>query len=79
MDEVLTLFIDDIRMKIENKSLSREEKFLLLEFYINSKYTEAEENASDNTLLKYLAMGWYIYSQLERERDSVTNEQSPDK
>ena len=78
MENTILEFIDALKDCIISNTLSERERLLVLEMYtkmcyldsidnINTSDADADESSvSDHLILKYLAMGWYIYSELDK-------------
>lgn len=62
----LVEFLRNCIRSIENKTITYEQKIALSEFYTRFLFQESNvcENMNDKDALKYLSMGWYIYSEL---------------
>lgn len=59
-DEIVT-FLKKLADEMQNKTLTLDEERLISEFYLTFQYLQTPTPADET--LKYLAMGWYIYSQ----------------
>jgi hypothetical protein len=72
-DVYLALFLRDLADSIDSKKLQQEELKCVGEFYMNYKMNEEiskesksneESNFDDMDIIRFLTMGWYIYTQL---------------
>ena len=71
-DDILQ-FLKDITLKIENKQINEQEMQLLGEFYISFKFREnfdkeLNEEISDEDMIKFLILGWYIYFMIRMKK-----------
>ena len=57
--------IDD-NDKVVNRKLNKEEILLLCEFYYKFNFLKKNHN-TEKDLIKYLSLGYYIYSFMEKE------------
>ena len=75
-DDILQ-FLKDITLKIENKQINEQEMQLLGEFYISFKFREnfdkelneeLNKEISDEDMIKFLILGWYIYFMIRMKK-----------
>ena len=64
----LVEFLRNCIKRIENNTITYEQKVALSEFYTQFFFQESNvcENMNDKDALKYLSMGWYIYNELNK-------------
>ena len=63
--EILINFLDEIIDKLEKDEVEHEKLVDLSKFMLKYKF---EENYKlDNDLIKFLTMGWYVYSNMEKK------------
>lgn len=62
----LSLYFSSLAKSIENKTASEEELKEAFEFYIKQDYRKKtiNNNSDETTLMKFLTMGWFVYTQL---------------
>jgi len=61
IDEKIIPFLESLIVDIKDKKLSSDQLKKISELYINFKFQETNQY-SDNDILKFTALGWYIYS-----------------
>ena len=61
IDEKIIPFLESLIVDIKNKKLSEDQLKKISELYLNFKFQETNQY-SDNDILKFTALGWYIYS-----------------
>ena len=69
-NEILLGKINDIARKIENNSLTDKEREHLYGFFLELEAKEDFENNknySQGDMIKFLSLGWYIYTKLLNE------------
>jgi hypothetical protein len=60
---ILTNFLKELTLEIENKTISETDLQKIGEFYMSFLYEKKQNNNLDITdFYKFLIMGWYIYS-----------------
>jgi len=61
----LVSFLDELKTKLMNNSLSSEQKILLTEMFIKNEYLSSNDPLpNEEDMTKYTFLGWYIYSLL---------------
>jgi hypothetical protein len=68
-DKILSPFLRKLADDLDNGKLSAEQKQKLGEFYMSwllqqSEEDPEEDNDEDYDALKFLTMGWYVYTQI---------------
>jgi hypothetical protein len=68
-DKILSPFLRKLADDLDNGKLSAEQKQKLGEFYMSwllqqSEENPEEDNDEDYDALKFLTMGWYVYTQI---------------
>ena len=59
-------FLDDLKSKISDNTISDYDKLQVIDLYMRLTMDQTiTEDIDEKKLLKYLSMGWYIYSQLK--------------
>ena len=61
-DNELILFVENLREKLNKKELEDDIKQSLGELYMLSEFKENIEKNEEKDMIKYLALGWYIYN-----------------
>ena len=61
----LISFFQHLICSIEQDKLSDKQYIAISEFYTCFKFKEKKEHFSPEDYLKFLSLGWYIYSQIE--------------
>jgi hypothetical protein len=57
-------FLEDVTLRMKNQILSDEEERTVSQFYINMLYNKSNPSSpSEKDLMRYMTMGWYVYSQ----------------
>jgi hypothetical protein len=64
--DILLKFLEDLSGSIKDGKINREEILLLCEFYYKFKFSK-ENHHTEKDLLKYLSLGYYMYSFVEKE------------
>jgi len=64
--DILLKFLEDLSDSIKDSKINREEILLLCEFYYKFKFSK-ENHHTEKDLLKYLSLGYYMYSFVEKE------------
>lgn len=64
--DVLLKFLSDLSESIKDGKIDKEEILLLCEFYYKFKFSK-ENHHMEKDLVKYLSLGYYIYSFTEKE------------
>jgi len=64
--ESLLKFLSDLSDSIKDGKIDKEEILLLCEFYYKFKFSK-EKHHSEKDLVKYLSLGYYMYSFTEKE------------
>jgi len=68
-------FLDEIKEKINSDELSDEKLELIFQFYIFYKFNSREEqltsenNYSEKDIIKFLTLGWWIYHNIEKNKN----------
>jgi hypothetical protein len=62
----LQKFLSDLQESIKNGTINNEEILLLCEFHYKFKFSK-ENQYNKKDLVKYLSLGYYIYSLMEKE------------
>lgn len=62
--EDLIEFMETITEKLKNKILSEDELKHVSEFYMAYKFTDIRNDLTDQELIKFLSLGWYIYKNI---------------
>lgn len=68
MIERVSDFLRELATQFENNELTEDEQRRISEFYMRLKFNREIESEND-TLEKYLALGWYVYTQLLPEKE----------
>ena len=61
MEDILSMFLDELSSSLKNKKLSPEQLKLVGEFYMLYNFNE-NIDSEEKKMKKYLATGWYIYN-----------------
>jgi hypothetical protein len=63
----LISFLQNLIIKVEQDNLSTRQHHAICEFYTCYKFKERKKEItiSNEDYLKFLTLGWYIYSQME--------------
>ena len=64
-NDLLIQFLNDMITKLEQNELKDEEILSLYELWYKLKFLSEKHN--DKDILKYLSLGYYIYSNLENK------------
>uniref|UniRef100_A0A6C0D1D3 Uncharacterized protein n=1 Tax=viral metagenome TaxID=1070528 RepID=A0A6C0D1D3_9ZZZZ len=67
-NNLLINFLKNIITDIETQKLSDDELKIVSEFYMRYKFnSESIDNTTSNEdFIKFLALGWYVYSYIEK-------------
>lgn len=86
-DVQLVQFLRELADSIESKKLQQEQLKCIGEFYMNYKMSEEIFDNSESTdendydemdIVKFLTMGWYIYTQLiNKDSSNPTDNETP--
>lgn len=74
-------FLRDLANKLETDSLNPEETTQISEFFmkfqfVQSLFNDMEDGSSDQDIMKFMSLGWYVYSHLiPRTRKENSDEQ----
>ena len=83
VDKNLIIFFIELADSVENLKLNKNQLKSLGEFYISYKYKESNnlhsEEIEDETdiennemdIVKFLTLGWWIYTQMDKDIDTV--------
>jgi len=61
-DNELIFFVENLREKLNKKELEDDIKQSLGELYMLSEFKEKIEKNEEKDMIKYLALGWYVYN-----------------
>lgn len=64
LEEDLINFMETVIDKLKNKTLTEIELKHVSEFYIAFKFIDIKNELSDQELIKFLSLGWYIYKNI---------------
>jgi hypothetical protein len=59
-------FLSDLLESVRDDQINKEEEVLLYEFYYKFKFMKEQHHMKDD-LVKYLSLGHYIYSQIDKD------------
>ena len=62
----LQKFLSDLSETMKTGNMDKEEFLLLCEFYYKFKFSK-ERHHDEKDILKYLSLGYYMYSFMEKE------------
>lgn len=66
-DKMIIDFLKETITKIENNTLSADERFEVTEFYLRYHYYHINtDDIDEDKMKKYLSLGWYIYKLLDK-------------
>ena len=65
-------FLRDSANQIEDGSIEDKKLMYIVELYLQTKFACEENSFEDKDLMKYMSLGWYIYSM----RDGVHGERN---
>ena len=60
--ETVVSFLRSVIRSVETGELDLERQRFLSEFYLKFHFIESTNNSSREDIMKFLALGWYIYS-----------------
>ena len=74
MNEIVN-FIENVLNLSKTDSLTPSQRDLIIEFYTRYMFLDQEhQTMSDNDALKYLTMGWYVYSNMSQNKYNLSND-----
>ena len=66
-DEIIN-FLLNLAEKMKQKTLSDEEEKQVSEFYMSFSFLQTLPISQDKDMIKYMALGWHIYNNLQQEK-----------
>ena len=69
-DEKFIAFFQQCIERLREKTLTKSQEQLVLEFYTNFLFSDAVNVSalSESELLRYLSLGWFIYNEIGNNR-----------
>ena len=68
-DKLLVSFLRETADAIENKTLTENQVSLIGEFYMSYRFQNRLEEIQEEDYIKFLVLGWYIYTVILRQRN----------
>jgi hypothetical protein len=68
----LVPFLKELIESIESNQLSEEQLKHIGEFFMSYRFYEnSNENSNETDIVKFITMGWYIYTQLLKDEENI--------